>query len=314
MRDKFRGKDFLSLMDFTQDEIWDMLEVSYDLKKKWASREPHEYLKGRTFAALFEKPSTRTRNSFQVAAAHLGGQAIYIRPDELQLARGESVRDTAMVLDRYYDALFIRPASGTGQDRVNEFAEYMNIPVINGCSDFTHPCQGLCDLMTIWEKKRAFKGLKVGWSGDPWNVCHSLMIGSALMGTDMVMAFPEGFDPHPKVLEFAREAAKKIGSRMVITRSMEEAMKDADVVVANTFHSMAHDAQKEERKKKFAPYQVNAKSAAVAKPDYIFMHCGPAYVGEEVTEEIIYGPHSAYFDEAENRMHTEKAVLALFVA
>ena len=271
-------------------------------------------MKGRTFAALFEKPSTRTRNSFQVAAAHLGGQAIYIRPDELQLARGESVRDTAMVLDRYYDALFIRPASGTGQDRVNEFAKYMNIPVINGCSDFTHPCQGLCDLMTIWEKKRAFKGLKVGWSGDPWNVCHSLMIGSALMGTDMVMAFPEGFDPHPKVLEFAREAAKKSGSRMVITRSMEEAMKDADVVVANTFHSMAHDAQKEERKRKFAPYQVNAKSVAVAKPDYIFMHCGPAYVGEEVTEEIIYGPHSAYFDEAENRMHTEKAILALFVA
>jgi ornithine carbamoyltransferase len=219
-----------------------------------------------------------------------------------------------MVLDRYYDALFIRPASGTGQDRVNEFAKYMNIPVINGCSDFTHPCQGLCDLMTIWEKKRAFKGLKVGWSGDPWNVCHSLMIGSALMGADMVMAFPEGFDPHPKVLEFAREAAKKNGSRMVITRGMEEAMKDADVVVANTFHSMAHDAQKEERKKKFAPYQVNAKSAAVAKPDYIFMHCGPAYVGEEVTEEIIYGPHSAYFDEAENRMHTEKAILALFVA
>lgn len=313
MRDKFRGKDFLSLMDFTREELLDILEVSYDLKKKWSMREPHEYLRGRTFAALFEKPSTRTRNSFQVAAAHLGAQAIYIRPDELQLARGESVRDTAMVLDRYYDALFIRPASGTGQNRVNEFAKYMKIPVINACSDFTHPCQGICDLMTIWEKKRRFEGLKIGWSGDPWNVCHSLMIGSALMGMEMVLALPDGYNPHPMVMEFAQTTAKKHGARVAVTRNLEEAMRDADVVVANTFHSMAHDAQKEERKKAFAPYQINAKAVSYAKPDYIFMHCGPAYVGEEVTEEIIYGSHSAYFDEAENRMHTEKAVLALFV-
>jgi ornithine carbamoyltransferase len=309
---KFRGKDFLTLMDFTREEITDILNVAYDLKKKWATGEPHEYLKGKTFAALFEKPSTRTRNSFQVGAAHLGAQAIYIRPDELQLSRGESLKDTARVLDRYYDGLFIRPASGTGQETINLFAEYMSIPVINACSDFTHPCQGLCDLLTIQEKKGDFKRLKVAWSGDPWNVCHSLMVGCGLMGMDMYMAFPEGFDPHPEIMKFAQASAEKSGTRMVVTRDLKEAMEDADVVVGNTFHSMAHEDQREERTKAFAPYQINDESVSVAKPDYIFMHCGPAYPGEEVTEEIIEGSHSAYFDEAENRMHTEKAILALF--
>lgn len=308
---KFRGKDFLTLMDFTREEITDMLNVSYDLKKKWATGEPHEYLRGKVFAALFEKPSTRTRNSFQVGAAHLGAQTVYIRPDELQLSRGESLKDTARVLDRYYDGLFIRPASGTHQDRVNEFAEYMDIPVINACSDYTHPCQGLCDLLTIKEKKGDFKGLKVAWSGDPWNVCHSLMVGSALMGMDMFMAFPEGYDPHPDILKFCQDAAKMSRSKIVVTRDMKEAMTDADIVVGNVFFSMAHDDEKEKRKNDFAPYQINAEAVSVAKPDYIFMHCGPAYPGVEVTEEIIEGPHSAYYDEAENRMHTEKAVLTL---
>lgn len=309
---KFRGKDFLTLMDFTSEEITDMLNVSYDLKKKWATGEPHEYLKGKTFAALFEKPSTRTRNSFQVGAAHLGAQAIYIRPDELQLSRGESLKDTARVLDRYYDGLFFRPASGTGQVTLNDFAEYMEIPVINACTDFTHPCQGLCDLLTIREKKGDFKGLKVGWSGDPWNVCHSLMVGCSLMGIDMYMAFPEGYDPHPEILKFATEAARASKTKMVVTRSLKEALEGADIVVANTFFSMAHDTEKEQRKKDFAPYQINANSVSVAKDDYIFMHCGPGYPGIEATEEIFEGPHSAYFDEAENRMHTEKAILVMF--
>lgn len=309
---KFRGKDFLTLMDFTSEEITDMLNVAYDLKKKWATGEPHEYLKGKTFAALFEKPSTRTRNSFQVGAAHLGAQAIYIRPDELQLSRGESLKDTARVLDRYYDGLFIRPASGTGQETINLFAEYMDIPVINACSDFTHPCQGLADLLTIWEKKGRFKGLKVAWSGDPWNVCHSLMVGCGLMGMDMYLAFPEGYDPQPEILNFATEAAETNKTKMVVTRNLKEALEGADVVVANVFFSMAHDAEKEQRKKDFGPYQINEESVSVAKDDYIFMHCGPGYPGVEATEEIFEGLHSAYYDEAENRMHTEKAVLTLF--
>jgi ornithine carbamoyltransferase len=312
MIERFRGKDFLTLMDFTREDIRDMIRVSYDLKMKLAMGEPHEYLKGKTFGALFEKPSTRTRNSFQVAAAHLGAQAIYIRPDELQLARGESLRDTARVLDRYYDALFIRPASGTGQTTLNLFAEYMKHPVINACSDFTHPCQGLADLLTIWEKKGRLDNLKVAWSGDPWNVCHSLMVGCSLMGMDMYLAFPDGYDPHPDILKFAKEHAEAGRSKMVVTRNLAEAMDGADVVVANVFFSMAHDAEKEKRKKDFAPYQINEGAVKAAKNDFVFMHCGPGYPGIEATEAIFEGPNSAYYDEAENRMHTEKALLALF--
>jgi ornithine carbamoyltransferase len=312
MISKFRGKDFLTLMDFSKSEIWDILRVSYDLKMKLAMGERHEYLRGKTFGALFEKPSTRTRNSFQVGAAHLGAQAIYMRPDELQLARGESLRDTARVLDRYYDGLFIRPASGTAQERVQRFADYMNKPVINACSDFTHPCQGLADLMTIWEKKGRLDHLKVAWSGDPWNVCHSLMVGCGVMGMDMYVALPEGYNPHPKILQFAAEHAKLNHTRMVVTRSLPEAVEGADIVVANVFFSMAHDAEKEKRKKDFAAYQINAQAVKAAKPDYVFMHCGPGYPGVEATEEIFEGPHSAYYDEAENRMHTEKALLVLF--
>lgn len=312
MISKFRGKDFLTLMDFTPEEIMSILNTSYALKMKRATGEPHEYLRGKTFAALFEKPSTRTRNSFQVAAAHLGAQAVYIRPDELQLARGESVQDTARVLDRYYDGLFIRPASGTGQDRVQEFARHMRVPVINACSDFTHPCQGLADLLTIWEKKGRFRGLKLAWSGDPWNVCHSLMAGCGLMGIDMYVALPKGYDPHPEILRFATEAAQTNKTKMVVTRNLLEATEGADVVVANVFFSMAHDSEKEKRKKDFAKYQINDKAVQGAKADYVFLHCGPAYPGIEVIPEIIEGPHSAYYDEAENRMHTEKAVLALF--
>lgn len=312
MISRFRGKDLLTLMDFTQSDIWDILRVSYDLKRKLAMGESHEYLRGKSFAALFEKPSTRTRNSFQVGTFQLGAQAIYIRSDELQLARGESLRDTARVLDRYYDGLFIRPASGTAQERVQLFADYMKKPVINACSDFTHPCQGLADLMTIWEKKGRLDHLKVAWSGDPWNVCHSLMVGCGVMGLDMYVALPEGYNPHPKILEFATEHAKVNHTKMVITRNLQEAMEGADIVVANVFFSMAHDAEKEKRKKDFAAYQINAQAVKHAKPDYVFMHCGPGYPGIEATEEIFEGPNSAYYDEAENRMHTEKAVLVLF--
>lgn len=312
MISKFRGKDFLTLMDFSQSDIWDILKASYDLKMKLAMHEPHEYLRGRSFAAIFEKPSTRTRNSFQVGAFQLGAQAIYIRPDELQLSRGESLRDTARVLDRYYDGLFIRPASGTGQDRVQLFADYMDKPVINGCSDFTHPCQGLADLLTIWEKKGRLDNLKVAWSGDPWNVCHSLMVGCSLMGLDMYVALPDGYNPNPKIMQFASEHAAANHAKMVVTRNLQEALDGADVVVANVFFSMAHDAEKEKRKKDFAAYQINAEAVRAAKADYVFMHCGPGYPGVEATEEIFEGPHSAYYDEAENRMHTEKAVLALF--
>lgn len=311
MRTKFRGRDFLSLMDFTREEIEDLLNVSYELKAKWARREPHEYLKGKTIAVVFEKPSTRTRTSFQAAIAHLGAQSFYMRPDEMQLSRGEPIKDTARVIDRYCDALVMRTF---GQDRLEEFARYMKNPVINALSDLTHPCQGLADLLTIREKKGCLKGLKLAYAGDPWNVCHSLMIAGGLMGMDTFIALPPGYPPNPKVLQFATEAAARSGTKMVVTHDLKEALKDADVVYANTWHSMgAAEKEKEKRIRDFGPYQINDAVCEVAKPDFIFMHCLPGYRGEEMTDEIIEGPHSAVFDQAENRMHTEKAVLALFV-
>jgi ornithine carbamoyltransferase len=310
MRSKFRGKDFLTLMDFTREEINDILNLSYELKSKWARREPHEYLRGKTIAIVFEKPSTRTRTSFQAAIAHLGAQGFYMRPDEMQLARGEPIKDTARVIDRYCDALVMRTF---GQERLEEFARYMKNPVVNALSDLTHPCQGLADLLTMREKKGDLKGLKLAYAGDIWNVCHSLMIAAGTMGFDIYVAVPEGYVPNPKVHRFATEAAKRSGTNIVLTKDLKEALKDADVVYANTWHSMGSDHEKEKRIRDFSPYQVNEKVVKIAKPDFIFMHCLPGYRGEEMTDEIIEGPHSAVWDQAENRMHTEKAVLALFV-
>ena len=310
MRHKFRGKDFLTLMDFTREEIDDILNTSYELKAKWARREPHEYLKGRTIACVFEKPSTRTRTSFQAAIAHLGAQSFYMRPDEMQLARGEPIKDTARVIDRYCDALVLRTF---GQDRLEEFAQYMKNPVINALSNLTHPCQGLADLLTIREKKGALGNLKLAYAGDIYNVCHSLMIGGALMGMDVYVAGPKGYPPDPKVHQFAHEAARRNGTKLVVTQDLKEALKDADIAYANTWHSMGSDHEKAKRTKDFGPFQINEKSVKIAKPDFIFMHCLPGYRGEEMTDEMIEGPHSAVWDQAENRMHTEKAVLALFV-
>lgn len=314
MDKRFKGRDFLTLMDFTREEITHILNVSYEFKMKSAIGEPHEYLRGKTLAAIFEKPSTRTRNSFQVAAAQLGAQSFYIRPDELQLSRGESVKDTACVLDRYYDGLFIRTAYGTGQQELNDFAQYMKIPVMNACTDYTHPCQGLCDLLTIKEKKGDLQGLKVAFVADPWNVCHTTMIAGALMGFDVYVALPEGYEPDKEIITFSEKAAQQSGSRIVITRDLKTAVTDADVVYAYSFYSVGKEDEREKRAKDFGPFQINEESVSIAKPDFIFMHPGPAHPGQEVTEEVIQGPHSVYYDQAENRLHTHKAVLALFIS
>jgi ornithine carbamoyltransferase len=234
-----------------------------------------------------------------------------MRPDEMQLSRGEPVKDTARVIDRYCDALVMRTF---GQDRLEEFAKYMKNPVINALSDLTHPCQGLADLLTIREKKGDLRGLKLAYSGDIWNVCHSLMVAGGTMGFDVYVAIPKGYAPNPKVYQFAMEAAKRSKTKIVLTRNLKEALKGADVVYANTWHSMgAAEKEKEKRAKDFGPFQINEKVIEVAKPDFVFMHCLPGYRGEEMTDEIIEGPHSVVWDQAENRMHTEKAVLALFV-
>jgi len=312
MRDKFRGKDFLTLMDFTREEINDILAVAYELKAKWARKEPHEYLKGRTIACVFEKRSTRTRTSFQAAIAHLGAQSFYMRPDEMQLGRGEPIKDTARVLDRYCDALVIRTF---GQERLEEFARFMKNPVVNALSDLTHPCQGLADLLTIREKKGDLRGLRLSFVGDVFNVMYTTMVAGGIMGFDVFVPIPEGYTPNQRVYEFATAAAKASGTKIVVTKTLKEAIQGADVVYANTWHSMgAAEKEREKRAKEFGPFQVNEEAVQDAAPDFIFMHCLPAYRGEEMSEGILEGPHSVVWDQAENRMHTEKAILALVVS
>ena len=310
MKDRFRGRDFLTLMDYSPVEVKYMLDVAQELKRKRMMKEVHNFLEGRTVAMVFEKHSTRTRFSFQAAIAHLGMQSFYSTPQTMQLARGEPIKDTARILDRYCDALVIRTY---GQDVVEEYAEYMTNPVINALTDLTHPCQGLADMLTIREHKGKIAGNKLVYVGDPWNVCQTLMICSSLLGMDCHVAVPKGWAPAKIVVDFAKENAEKGGTEMVVTDDLEEALRDADVVYSNTFHSMGHK-DIEERKKAFAKYQINDETMGWAKPNAIFMHCLPGYRGEEMTDSVIEGPQSAVFDEGENRMHTEKAILALTVA
>ena len=298
-------------MDFSRLEIETIIDTAKELKQKLRRHEPHEYLRGRSIAVLFEKPSTRTRVSFQAAIAHLGAQSFYMRPDEMQLARGEPVKDTARVIDRYCDALVMRTF---GQDRIEEFARYMENPVINALTDLTHPCQGLADLLTILEYKGQLDTVKVCYSGDVWNVCHSLIVAASIFGFKLHVARPNGYEPNERIMKFAAEKAQHTGAEILITDDLRQAVKDADVLYANTWHSMGGpEKEKEKRLRDFAPYQLNQNVAEAAKPGYIFMHCLPGYRGEEMSEGIIEGPHSAVWDQAENRMHTEKAVLALTI-
>jgi ornithine carbamoyltransferase len=300
-------------MDFSKEEIEYILDTATELKRLWSMKVPHEYLRGRTIACLFEKHSTRTRTSFQAGIAHLGAQSFYMRSDELQLARGEPIKDTARVIDRYCAALVIRTF---GQEIVEEFARYMENPVINALTDLLHPCQGLADLLTIREKKGDFKGLKLAYAGGPYAVFHTLMTLCPKMGIDTYLAFPDGYDMKESLLQFAKKQAEQTGAKLVLTHDFEEAVTDADVIYANVWHSMAAAQTKtrEERLKDFAPFQINEAALAKAKDDVIFMHCLPGNRGEEMTDEVVEGPHSVVWDEAENRMHTQKAILSLVVA
>lgn len=311
MHNTFRGRDFLALTAFSREEMTTIIDTAEELKHKWLAREPHRLLEGHSIAVLFEKKSTRTRISFQAGLASLGADSFYLRPDELQLSRGEPIKDTARVIDRYCDALVIRTF---GQEIVDEYAQYMDSPVINALTDLEHPCQVLCDLLTIREKKGRLTDLKVAYAGDLWNVCHSLMIACATFGIDLYIARPLGYEVDKLIHERAIELAEQSGSDLVLTANMAEACNDADVIYGNTWHSMGvTEAQAAKRVIDWKPFQVNEAALQDAKPDVIFMHCLPGYRGEDMTEEVIEGPHSVVWDQAENRMHAEKAVLALFV-
>ncbi len=311
-REVFTGRDFLALMDYSKEEILYILDTAADLKERQRKREAHALLQGRTAMMIFEKLSTRTRISFQAACAHLGMQSFYTMPDQLQMKRGEPVKDTARVIDRYCDVLFMRTF---GQENIEEFAGYMQHPVINALTDMTHPCQGLADMLTIRENLGRLEGFKLAYAGDVWNVCQSLMVAGSIMGFDVFVARPVGYEPPERITKFVAEACAKSGATVCLTDNLEEALHDADVVYANTWHSMGGpEKSKEQRVQDFAPFQINAKVMQWAKKEAIFMHCLPGYRGEEMTDEVIEGAQSRVFDEAENRMHTEKAVLYLLLS
>lgn len=305
-----KGRDLLSLHDFTPEEIKTILDLADELKAKQKGGEPHPYLRGKTLGMIFQKASTRTRVSFEVAMYQLGGYALFLSANDLQLGRGETIADTARVLSRYLDGIMIRTFA---QADVIELARHADIPVINGLTDLLHPCQILADLQTIRERKGALAGLKLAYVGDGNNVCHSLLFGCAKTGMHISVASPEGYRPAEEIVSLARADARQTGSRIEITGDPVEAVRGADIVVTDVWASMGQEKEAAARAKVFAPYQVNRELVRHAKPDFIFLHCLPAHRGEEVTDEIIDGPHSAVWDEAENRLHAQKAVLALLL-
>ncbi len=303
-------KDFLSIHDFTTDEIEAMLKLGLKLKDETKKGIAHPVLKGKTLGMIFTKSSTRTRVSFEVGMTQLGGYPLFLSSADIQLGRGETIYDTANVLSRYLDGIMIRTYD---HKDVEDLAKYSSIPIINGLTDLLHPCQVMADLMTIYEHKNKLKGLKMAYLGDGNNMAHSLMYGASKVGMDIAVATPENYMCNEEVVENAKADAKKSGSQVIITNDPVEAIKDADVVYSDTWVSMGQEAEKAERIKIFMPYQIDKKMFSNAKDDAVFMHCLPAYRGYEVTEDVIDGPNSIIFDEAENRLHAQKAIMATFM-
>ena len=300
-------KDFISLHDLTKEEISDLIKLSLKLKDETKKGIEHHLLKGKTLGMIFSKSSTRTRVSFEVGMTQLGGYPLFLSANDIQLGRGETIYDTAKVLERYLDGIMIRTFS---HDDVLELAEHADIPVINALTDLLHPCQVLADLQTVYEKKGTLEGLKFAYIGDGNNMANSIMYGCGKMGLDCAIGCPEGYEPDASVTENAKDDFKKSGASLVITSDPVEAIKNADIVYTDTWVSMGQESEKAERQKLFMPYQVDSKLFKNAKSDAIFMHCLPAYRGFEVTEDVIDGPNSVIFDEAENRLHAQKAIMA----
>nr|WP_302997303.1 ornithine carbamoyltransferase [uncultured Mitsuokella sp.] len=307
-----KGKDMLSIHDLSVDEVQEILALAKELKAKQKAGVPHKILKGKTLGMIFEKSSTRTRVSFETGMYQLGGQALFLSNRDLQLGRGEPIRDTARVLSRYLDGIMIRTF---GNDRVEELAKWADIPVINALTDLLHPCQVLTDLLTIEEYKgKNLKGLKMAYVGDGNNMTNSFLYGCAKVGMTFVAATPEDYRPDATVFKNALEDAKETGASLSLVTDPHEAVKDADIVVTDTWASMGQEAEHEARKKIFAPYQVNKELLEGADKRVIVMHCLPAYRGEEITEEVLEANADVIFDEAENRLHTQKAIMALTMA
>jgi ornithine carbamoyltransferase len=304
--DELKGRSFTKVADWSRDELERVLDLADALKA-----EPLQpLLPGRTLGMIFHKPSTRTRVSFEVGIYHLGGIGLYLSANELQLGRGETVRDTANVLSRYLDALVIRTFD---QRDVDELAEHASIPVINGLTDAAHPCQVLADLMTIRERRRGLEGTKLVYLGDGNNMCASLMVGAATFGMQFVAATPDEYRPAARAVEIAEHRAAESGGSVTLTSDPRRAADGADVLYTDVWTSMGQEAENERRVRELQGYRVDEDVVRAAADEVVVLHCLPAHYGEEITEDVVYGPHSAVFDQAENRLHAQKALLALII-
>jgi ornithine carbamoyltransferase len=300
-------KHLISIYDLTLDEINEIFELSVLMKKCLKEGNEHSYLKGKTLGMIFAKSSTRTRVSFEVGMYQLGGYPLFLSSNDIQLGRGETIYDTAQVLSRYLDGIMIRTF---GHKDVLDLARYGSIPVINGLTDLMHPCQVLADLFTVYEKRSCLKGLKLAYIGDGNNMAHSLLHGCSKVGMDIAVATPKEFECNNSIINEAMEDAKISGANILITNDPSKAIYNADVVYTDTWVSMGQEIEKAERINIFKPYQINSELFSLAKSDALFLHCLPAYRGFEVTNDIIDGPNSVVFDEAENRLHVQKAIMA----
>jgi ornithine carbamoyltransferase len=311
LRTYLNSKDVLSMQDLSSKEILSIIELASNLKKQLKNGKSRQLLKGKVIGLIFQKPSTRTRVSFETGVFQMGGNTIYLNTNDIQLSRGESIEDTARTLSRYLNCIVARVYAHTDVQKLGKFA---SVPVINGLSDTFHPCQILADLLTIQENKRQLKGLNLAWIGDGDNVCNDLLLGCAKTGINMTAACPKGYEPLQNIIKMAKKEGEKTGAGIVITEDPSIAVRDADIVVTDTFISIGKDKERTRRQIDFFPrYQVNSETMKLAKADAIFMHCLPAKRGQEVTSEVIDGKSSVVWNEAENRLHVQKALMSMLM-
>ena len=307
---QLKGRDFLRVNDWDADELMSVLDLADRLKARQRERVEHKHLEERSLGMIFQKPSTRTRISFEVGMFQLGGTALYLAAGDLQLGRGETIKDTGTVLSRYLDGIMIRTFA---QADVDELAASADIPVINGLTDDFHPCQALADVMTIRERLGTFDGVRVAYLGDGNNVCHSLMVACAKLGMDFVAATPEGYEPSGEVVGWATAAARVAGSSVELSHDARAAAQGADVLYTDVWTSMGQEEESERRLSDLAGFGIDDATVRLGSERVIVLHCLPAHYGEEITEEVLYGPSSAAFDQAENRLHAQKALMALVI-
>ena len=303
-----KGKDLLAIHNLSPAEVEEIFQLTADLKQKQKAGIEHPLLKGKTLGMVFQKSSTRTRVSFEVGMYQLGGMALFLSANDLQMGRGEPIKDTGRVLSRYLDGIMIRTYA---QKDVEELAAWSSIPVINGLTDSHHPCQVLADLFTVREKMGSLKGLKLAFLGDGFNMANSLMEGGARTGMHIVIATPPGYEPKPEIVARAQQAAQETGGSIVVLNDPREAATGADVLVTDVWSSMGHEAEHRARLKAFGGYSLNSAMMAIAKPKAMVLHCLPAHRGEEISDELFEAHADEIFEEAENRLHVQKAIMAL---